>query len=299
MNVLSLFDGMSCGQLALYRSNIKVDNYFASEIDKSSIRVTQHNFPNTTQLGDINNWKSWNLPKIDLILAGSPCQGFSINGKKLNFDDPRSKLFFTFVDILHHYSPKYFLLENVVMYKKQWEYIISKCVGVPPVMIDSKHFSAQSRKRLYWTNIPLLPYQHKNLLIKDIVDDADELLTIVEIKNYFDILSAIGINHRTKHSKERILGNIRGKDQKLNCLTASACSGNIAGNGGTTVLIGKNKLTNELYYRVNTRKESELAQTVPVGYTDIVSTHQAKKMLGNGWTVDVIAHILSGINNDL
>ncbi len=148
--MLSCFDGISAGQLALQRAGIKVDNYYASEIDKYAITITQKNFPNTIQLGDINNWKNWNLPKIDLIIGGSPCQGFSNAGKGLNFDDPRSKLFFVFVDILKYFNPEYFLLENVKM-KKEWEAILTEYVGVNPILINSALVSAQSRKRLYWT----------------------------------------------------------------------------------------------------------------------------------------------------
>lgn len=125
MNVLSLFDGMSCGRIALDRAGISVDNYYASEIDKYAIQVSKKNYPDIVQLGDITQWESWDLPEIDLILAGSPCQGFSNAGKGLNFDDPRSKLFFTFVDILKHYKPKYWLLENVKM-KKEWSDVITK-----------------------------------------------------------------------------------------------------------------------------------------------------------------------------
>ena len=109
MNVLSLFDGISCGQLALHRAGIEYDNYFSSEIDKYATEITQHNFPNTIQLGDVTNWREWKLPKIDLLIGGSPCQGFSFSGKGLNFDDPRSKLFFEFVKVYRKIKPKYFL----------------------------------------------------------------------------------------------------------------------------------------------------------------------------------------------
>jgi len=152
VNVLSLFDGMSCGQIVLNRLGIQYNNYFASEINKYAIKVTQHNYPETVQLGDINDWQKWDLPKIDLILAGSPCQGFSWAGKGLNFNDPRSKLFFTFEKILHHHQPKWWLLENVVMIQ-EWQDVISQRLGIRPIMIDSSLVSAQSRKRLYWTNI--------------------------------------------------------------------------------------------------------------------------------------------------
>lgn len=153
MNVLSLFDGISCGQVALERSGFKVDNYFASEIDKYAIKITQSNYPNTIQLGDVTQVKGDTLPQIDLLIGGSPCQGFSFAGKRLNFEDPRSKLFFEFVRLLKETQPKYFLLENVVM-KKEHEQVITEHLGVEPIMINSALVSAQNRKRLYWTNIP-------------------------------------------------------------------------------------------------------------------------------------------------
>ena len=172
MNVLSLFDGMSCGQLALKRANIPYKKYFASEIDKYAIQITQKNFPDTVQLGDVNNWMNWNLPKIDLLLGGSPCQGFSVAGYGLNFSDPRSQLFFRYVDCLQWYKPTWFLLENVKM-KKEWQEVISNLLGVQPIEIDSALVSAQSRKRLYWTNIPNITQpEDKGILLKDIIEDG-------------------------------------------------------------------------------------------------------------------------------
>ena len=148
LNVLSLFDGMSCGQIALERAGIKVNKYYSSEIDKYAIQVTQKNYPDTIQLGDITKWREWGLPKIDLILAGSPCQGFSFAGKQLAFDDDRSKLFFEFVRILEHYNSDYWLLENVKM-KKCNQDIITEYMGVKPIEINSALVSAQNRKRNY------------------------------------------------------------------------------------------------------------------------------------------------------
>ena len=152
-NVLSLFDGISCGRVALERAGIEYEKYYASEIDKFPIKVAQKNFPDTIQLGDVKNWREWDIEKIDLIIGGSPCQGFSFAGKQLNFDDPRSKLFFDFVDIVRHFKPKYFILENVVM-KQEFQDIITEYMGVKPIMINSSLVSAQKRRRLYWTNIP-------------------------------------------------------------------------------------------------------------------------------------------------
>ena len=153
INVLSCFDGISCGQVALERAGIKVNDYYACEIDKHTIKVTQHNYPNTIQLGDVRDLKCSDLPRIDILIGGSPCQGFSFSGKQLNFNDPRSKLFFEYVRILKEIKPKYFLLENVVM-KKEYQDIISENVGVEPIKINSALLSGQNRRRLYWTNIP-------------------------------------------------------------------------------------------------------------------------------------------------
>jgi DNA-cytosine methyltransferase len=183
MNVLSLFDGMSCGQIALDQLGIQVDNYFASEIDKYAIQVAKNNYPNMKHLGDVTTVNGSELPKIDLLIGGSPCQGFSFAGKQLNFDDPRSKLFFEFVRLLKECNPKYFLLENVKM-KKEYQDIITEHLGVEPIEINSNLVSAQNRKRLYWTNIPgvTLP-NDKNIFLKDIVhENADNHLSEKEIE---------------------------------------------------------------------------------------------------------------------
>ena len=158
MKVLSLFDGMSCGQIALKQLEIIPEVYYASEIDRHAIRQTQLNFPDTIQLGDVTKWMEWGIDwsSIDLVLAGSPCQGFSFAGKQLAFDDPRSKLFFVFIDILNHIKllnpDVLFLLENVNM-KRSHMRIISEYCGVFPVNINSNLVSAQNRDRWYWTNI--------------------------------------------------------------------------------------------------------------------------------------------------
>jgi len=169
-NVLSLFDGMSCGQLALRRAGIKYDNYFASEVDKYAIKVTQANFPDTIQLGDVTQVKSVDLPKIDLLIGGSPCTGFSTAGKGLNFKDPQSKLFFEFVRLFNECKPRYFLLENVRM-KKVYKDIISSYMDVRPIQINSALVSAQNRVRLYWTNISGVKQpKDKGILLKDIIE---------------------------------------------------------------------------------------------------------------------------------
>ena len=175
MNVLSLIDGMSCGRLALDRLGIKIDKYYASEIDKYAIQVASANYPDTIQIGDVCDVKGEDYPNIDLILAGSPCQGFSFAGHQLAFDDPRSALFFEFVRVLKEVDPKYFLLENVKM-KKEFLDIISDQVGVEPILINSSLLSAQNRQRYYWTNIPGVEQpEDRGLVLKDILEiEADE-----------------------------------------------------------------------------------------------------------------------------
>ena len=172
MNVLSLFDGMSCGQIALNNIGIEYENYYASEIDVHAIKVTQHNYPNTIQLGDIHNIKGSDLPNIDLLMGGSPCQSFSSAGSRAGFDG-KSKLFWEFIRVLNEVKPKYFLLENVKM-KKEWEDIITKEMGVEPILINSNLVSAQNRERLYWTNIPNITQpNNKNIKFKDVLGNTN------------------------------------------------------------------------------------------------------------------------------
>ena len=175
MKVLSLFDGISCGMVALERAGIPVDAYYASEIDKNAIAISQKNYPNIIRLGDVTKWREWDIPweEIDLLIGGSPCQGFSFAGKGLNFNDPRSKLFFEFVDILNHIkivNPGVkFLLENVKM-KKEHEDVITNLLGVAPQKINSECLSAQKRNRLYWFNWEAQqPTMANDVVINDIL----------------------------------------------------------------------------------------------------------------------------------
>src|SRR5210317_815435 len=191
MKVLSLFDGMSCGMIALDRLGIKVDKYYASEIDKYAIQVSQNNYPEIIQIGDVCDIKAEDYQDIDLILAGSPCQGFSFAGKQLAFDDPRSALFFEFIRLLKEIKPKYFLLENVKM-KKEYLQIISEQVsecypeisfGIEPLFINSSLLSAQSRQRYYWTNIPNIKQpEEKGIVLRDILEDQPNNYTIMSDK---------------------------------------------------------------------------------------------------------------------
>lgn len=225
MNVLSLFDGISAGQFALQKASIKVDNYYASEIDKYAIQIANKNFPNTIQLGSITDWNKWDIDfsKIDVVIGGSPCQGFSFAGKQLNFDDPRSKLFFDFVNILNHIkvlNPNVkFLLENVRM-KKEYQDVISKFLGVNPVFINSSLLSAQNRPRLYWTNISELSQpKDKEILLIDIIEGNK-----VEDK-YMLSKEAIDYMSRLRNGKPRWEYHKNPLDGKAACLTANMYKG--------------------------------------------------------------------------
>jgi DNA-cytosine methyltransferase len=394
MNILSLFDGMSCGQIALNRLGINYNNYFACEIDKHAMEVTNKNYPNTIQLGDVTKINGFNLPKIDLLIGGSPCQGFSFAGKQLNFNDPRSKLFFEFVRILNeiiNINPNVkFLLENVKM-KKEFSDIISKSLGVEPIKINSALVSAQNRVRLYWTNIKNIQQcKDKNIYLKDILE------TTVDSKYYIsNIAFEKLIRHNNKVTRDGDIPNksgtiragyykIGGRDQQyirdipicinskggrngianlqpslqdriyldegkfvavtpsfmpyvitidkhnseseLKCVGAlgnnkkwldngknlqrnfsqgeriysidgkSPC---LSSNGGGSAGVGNALITDDINDKYKIRKltpiECERLQTVPDNYTEGVSNTQRYKMLGNGWTVDVIAHIFKNI----
>lgn len=395
ITVLSLFDGMSCGQIALQKLGIKVKQYYAAEIDKHAIQVTQHNFPDTIQLGDVTKVFAKDLPKIDLLIGGSPCQGFSFAGKQLAFDDPRSKLFFEFVRLKNECNPTYFMLENVKM-KKEFEIIISKYMGVAPIEINSALLSAQNRVRLYWTNIASEPYglfgdmqcmipqpKDKGVLLRDILQNnvADkyyltdkaidrlnkaQLIGIkakvdpeksgtITIKNQSGqlaidnsttlIVASRGRNPENPKSRESGLETEQHLeprfDGKTNCITSvqkdnlvmqlnpSTESGGVQPyqqnrvydidgispalmaqmSCGTHAIMEKSPCLHGFEHGTNgqlnkqlakgglirrlTEVECERLQTVPDNYTSIVSSTQRYRMLGNGWTVDVIAHIFS------
>ena len=260
MNVLSLFDGMSCGQLALDRLGIKVDVYLAAEIDKYAMSIAKKNYPNTIHLGDVTTLRGMDLPKIDLLMGGSPCQGFSFAGKQLNFEDEKSKLFFEYVRLLKECNPKYFLLENNKM-KKEYQDVISEFLGVEPVEINSSLLTAQNRKRLYWTNISIVIPQDKKIHLSSIVGEYEGIWVYPR-----------GYNK----------GGVQGYKGKSPTVTISSWQHNffVFQNGK------KRKFT------VN---EVQQLQGVPSNYTDGVTDNQQYKMLGNGWTVDVIKHIFKGM----
>ena len=408
INVLSLFDGMSCGQQALDRLGIRVNNYYAAEIDKYAIQITKKNYPDTIQLGDVCGVVAKDLPKVDLLLAGSPCQGFSFAGKQLAFDDPRSMLFFEFIRLLKELKPKYFLLENVRMKKEYLDIITEHVGGIEPILINSALVSAQNRQRYYWTNIPNVQQpEDRGIVLRDILEDytddvylAGEQLqlnykggnqlnpnyksqanTIHDIDNksgticagthgyangYVSTPKQVGVavdvnghdilkrvyspdgksptlNTMGGGNREPkvVTGAWRGrynkdgsttqklelrKDDKTNTLTtvqkdnvvvskrsvekyvpdkdAKFCDPynkkTIKGDKSTTLRTNSsngNMWVNdsEVSWRKLTPLECERLQTVPDNYTEGVSNTQRYKMLGNGWTIDVISHILSNI----
>ena len=386
MNILSLFDGMSCGQQALERSGVRVDNYFASEIDKYAIKVTQANYPRTKQLGSVIDVDGYSLPRIDLLLGGSPCQSFSFAGKRKGMStkdeqeiltiehylelksegfefEGQSYLFWEYIRLLKEVKPKYFLLENVMMGDK-WEKILSKAIGVNPIEINSSLVSAQNRRRLYWTNIGMIPGglfgdlqsiiqqpKDKGILLKDVIEEE------VDDKYY---LSDKMINYFNSGSKSQSANRMVNINLKSQCLTASDYKGaqcfktgkkevkqinpslESGGNqpyqqnrvydyngmspalcanksdllildcynnnfrndgkvGTITQHMSRSDMTNGFKAIIDSRirrltpVECERLQTVKDNYTDHVSDTQRYKMLGNGWTVDVISHILNYI----
>lgn len=280
MNVLSLFDGISCGQIALEKANIKIDEYYASEIDNNAIKVTQHNYPDTIQIGDVTKikYKDNKLytekgiyeSKIDLLIGGSPCQGFSNAGRMLNFKDERSMLFFEYVRLLNEVKPKYFLLENVKM-KKEWQDIITRYLGVEPIEINSSLVSGQNRVRLYWTNIPNIKQpQDKKILFKNIISKDRKWFSLLPwcFKKWGNTI---------KLDTLRTL-----EDDKSFCVTTGKTH-------SKNYYLNKNR---NMMTKLNA-DEVELLQTIPVGYTNILAETQRFKCIGNAWTVDVIAHIFN------
>lgn len=307
INVLSLFDGISCGKIALERIGIKVNMYFASEIDEDAIAISKKNHDDIIRLGDVTKWREWDLPKIDLIIAGSPCQGFSRAGKMLNFKDERSKLFFEFVDILNNIKAKnpdvLFMLENVKM-KTEWRNTITNYVGVEPIEINSKLVSAQNRLRAYWTNIPGVKNpEDKDIKLVDILEESidvnyvlrqgimlDSSLSEASMNLVSNVDGEVRISQATKQ------GYIVAEDGdgiNLSFPTSKTRRGRVIKQKSSTLdqqcevcVYHDNKI------RRLTVRELEKLQTLPYGYTDGFSSVAAKKVIGNGWTVDVVAHIL-------
>lgn len=278
MNVLSLFDGMSCGQIALNRAGIKYDNYYASEIKPHAIKVTQHNYPNTIQLGDVTKIKAEDLPKIDLLIGGSPCQDFSqANKERKGLNGEKSSLFFEYVRLLKELKPKYFMLENVVMDDYNYQFI-SEIVGTYPVDINSDLVSAQLRQRSYWTNIGPERF--------DLF--GNRICAIPQPKNRFITLQSILENGYVEKEKHTCLNTKSGGGRSIKSLKLRyETTGMI-----TAIFDNQKHIFNE-NTRMVSQIEMEKLQTVPVGYTSILNKTKAGDLLGDGWTVDVIAHIFS------
>lgn len=294
MNVLSLFDGISCGKVALERIGIKIDSYYSSEIDKHAITVSKDNHPDIIRLGDVTKWRDWSIDwkSIDLLIGGSPCQDFSsakvlgISGEPTGLQGDRSSLFYEYLSILKHIqykNPKVkFLLENTKM-KKDSESQLNNYMGVDGVHINSSLVSFQTRPRIYWTNIskPTQP-KDKNINFQDFKDTDFA---------YCD-------KHKVKPtpSRLRMWSNGEGNGgigsclnvtnrEKIRCLTTKQ---DRCPNSGL--------VAHGDFCRYLTRNEMELGQTLPKGYTNSVSYNQACKALGNGWTVDIIAHLLKPLS---
>lgn len=278
MNILSLFDGISCARIALDKAKVPYDKYYSSEIDNYALGVAYKNYPDTEMLGDINYWDEWDLHDVDLIIGGSPCQGFSLAGKRLNFNDPRSRLFFDFIDILDYYNPKYFLLENVKM-KDEWKDIITQFIGVKPVLINSSLVSAQNRQRLYWTNIPIGKIEDRKITWKDIKE------TNVADNFYYSERGLAWIDRYSKKTGKKL--RIFKDDEKCQMIEASHYK-NYSAQRFFAIEDVKG-------LRYITPLECERAQTIPDNYTEVVSNTQRYKMIGNAFTVNVIAEILKGI----
>jgi len=379
MNVLSCFDGLSCGQLALDKAGVLVDVYYASEIDKYAMKVAQANFPNTIQIGDITKVDASSFDHdIDLMMGGSPCQGFSFAGKQLNFDDPRSKLFFEFMRLRDELKPKYVLLENVRM-SKQSQDVISKYMGFEPQALDSKYKSAQKRYRLYWwgrlttceagtwvyEQMPIEEMRDKKIVMQDILEDgyATDVMTNADGKSHCltaryngavwwnsierkqrtmvlkdnptvsrDGLIRVGTADLKGHDSIKRVYAQEGKAPTLTTMQGGHREPKVAigrivnrrlDENGTrkddqldlpftrqlevredeksnclTTVQKDNVVVSKDMWRKLTPLECERLQTIPDNYTNHVSNSQRYKMIGNGWTVDVVAHILRGILYD-
>lgn len=305
INVLSLFDGISCGQVALERAGIKVANYFASEIDRYAIKVTQHNYPNTIQLGDVTKVSNKDLPKIDLLIGGSPCQGFSTLGSGLNFEDPRSLLFFEYVRLLEELKPKYFLLENVRM-KKKWKDEISRHLGVEPVFLNSLKTSTQRRPRYFWANFPISEPEEKKIELSSLLEEKEK-----DGKPWRTARARGLYVHENQFFKEKPK-NFNGKTvqclfvttlDKSYCLTTTEKDTLL-----TTLPEGiypdyKNK---GLPFRNYTPVERVRIMSLPDNYCEVISKNQILEVTGNGWEVNMITHVFNcmkefekGINDQI
>ncbi len=295
MNVLSLFDGISCSRIALENVGFKVNNYFSSEIDSTCIEISKKNFPDNIFLGDVKNIDVKKLPKIDLLIGGSPCQDLSLAFKGAGLKGSRSSLFFEFVRLRDAIKPDYFLLENVKnKYKKQMDHEI----GIHGVEINSMHFSAQSRPRCYWTNIPVdMNLPENRLTISDIIEDRVD-------KRYYlsqEIYKAVRCTLPKKIDKDYYFGI-----KKLSLISRDLIKDNerqrrLYSIYGKAPTILARSDTPKILIRNGIRKltpiECERLQKIPDNFTEGVSDSKRYKMIGNGFTVSVIEHILKNITD--
>jgi len=266
LKVVSLFDGCSTGAYALQELGVE-HKYFSYEIDPYALEVSEANFQSHKRLGDVNNLHP--IESADLVIGGSPCQGFSFAGEGLNFDDPRSALFFQFVRALDLYKPEYFLLENVPM-QAEHVAVISSYLGVEPLQICASSVSAQKRTRLFWTNLPYVDMfaDRKTEVLRDILEAEPA-------EKYY----------LRRNITDRMRKNTKPVFAKSNCLTATMYKGAQA-NGMTLVDNGQG-------LRRITPVECERLQCLPDGFTSCVSDTQRYKILGNGWNARVIQNFFA------
>lgn len=278
MKVLSLFDGISCGRVALERAGIPVEVYYASEIKDIAIKCSNDNWNDIKQVGDVCKITKEMVGEIDLLIGGSPCQNFSMIGNGLGLDGEKSRLFFEFLRLLRELKPKYFLLENVRMSKKNKK-LLDNYLGVNGIEINSSLVSFQNRPRIYWTNIPFEIPKDKNISFQNFkgIGNLEESIvnkTPSRIKMW---------NNGNGYERLGTCDNITNKD-KIRCLTRKQ---DRSPNSGL--------IKHKDFCRFLTRNEMELAQTLPINYTKSLSYLQSQDVLGDGWTVDVVAHIFKGL----
>lgn len=302
INVLSLFDGISCGQIALERAGIEVDNYYASEIDDKAIKVTQMNYPNTIQLGDVMNLDFNKVGAIDILIGGSPCNYWTIakTDRETTCEGVGFELFLQYVKALNETKPKYFLYENNFSIHKNIKDKITELLKVEPIMINSSLVSAQNRKRYYWTNIPnVVQPDDKNIVLADIIGEecycvAEQPFKRKKINGKYD--------RRYEPRKDSKSGTVVGtREGQLNmvAIKTNKLESNCKIENG--IFYGEHKTypitISDGYYKIRSFSicEREKLQTLPSGYTKCIKDSAAKKAIGNGWTVDVIAHIFKGI----
>lgn len=294
MNILSLFDGISCAHIALEKLNIPITNYYASEIDKYAIEVSKKNNPKIIHLGDVRNIKPEELPKIDLLIGGSPCQDLSNAQKGKGLKGDKSRLFYEYIRIFKAIKPKYFLLENV---QNKWGDLMSEIVGVNYLPINSALFSAQSRPRYYWTNINIgeIPETINNEKIKDILEERVDDKYFFEKSSINDFLQNIEINNKiaTKDGIIKLLDLPKevhnDNERQRRVYSIDSKSPTILARSDTTKIYHNGKI------RKLTPLECERLQKIPDNYTNIFSDTQRYKMIGNAFTVDTIVHLLKGI----